>query len=356
MKKKVIDFYSKRKVFFGISIGIIVIGIICNVIFGASLDIQFSGGSMISYTYNGQIDENEMKALVQETTPEHQVSFSISKNIAGNNEAGDGYYFTIQFPGTSAIDAEVQSQISTALNNKYPDNNFEVSEFSSVDATMGGKFFVKCIAAVLLASVLMVIYVTIRFKKIGGMSAGMMGLVALLHDMFMVYFVFVIFRMPIDSNFIAVILMILGYSLNDTIVIYDRVRENKAKMGLEEMYNAYNQSTAVNWRWRKNGDVTSIPRAMYNTGYNWLGSDRYVEDASFIRMSYVQLSYRFNKKLLKAMGLRTLMLSLSAQNLLCFSKYSGTDPEHSAGAWGIAYDNSQTPRSKSVTLNINVGF
>jgi hypothetical protein len=122
------------------------------------------------------------------------------------------------------------------------------------------------------------------------------------------------------------------------------------------MYNAYNQSTAVNWRWRKNGDVTSIPRAMYNTGYNWLGSDRYVEDASFIRMSYVQLSYRFNKKLLKAIGLRNLMLSLSAQNLLCFSKYSGTDPEHSAGAWGIAYDNSQTPRSKSVTLNINVGF
>ena len=241
MKKKVIDFYSKRKVFFGISIGIIVIGIICNVIFGASLDIQFSGGSMISYTYNGQIDQNEMKALVQETTPEHQVSFSISKNIAGNNEAGDGYYFTIQFPGTSAIDAEVQSQISTALNNKYPDNNFEVSEFSSVDATMGGKFFVKCIAAVLLASVLMVIYVTIRFKKIGGMSAGMMGLVALLHDMFMVYFVFVIFRMPIDSNFIAVILMILGYSLNDTIVIYDRVRENKAKMGpkasLIDVYN-----------------------------------------------------------------------------------------------------------------------
>ena len=131
---------------------------------------------------------------------------------------------------------------------------------------------------------------------------------------------------------------------------------NSARMNLEEMFNANNQSSAVNWRWRKNGDVTTMPRAMYNTGYNWLGSDRYVEDASFIRMSYVQLSYRFNKKLLKAIGLRNLVLSLSGQNLLCFTKYSGTDPEHSAGAWGIAYDNSQTPRSKSVTLNINVGF
>ncbi len=241
MKNKVMDFYGKRKVFFGISIGLIVIGIICNIIFGVTLDIQFSGGSMISYTYNGQIDDNELKALVQETTPNDQVSFSISKNLAGNNDAGEGYYFTIQFPGTAAIDAEIQSEISTALEEKYPDNNFEVSEFTSVDATMGAKFFVKCIAAVLLASVLMVIYVTIRFKKIGGMSAGMMGLVALLHDMIIVYFVFVVFRMPIDSNFIAVILMILGYSLNDTIVIYDRVRENKAKMGpkasLIDVYN-----------------------------------------------------------------------------------------------------------------------
>ena len=131
---------------------------------------------------------------------------------------------------------------------------------------------------------------------------------------------------------------------------------NTAKMGLEQMFNAYNQSSAVNWRWRKNGDVTNIPRAMFDTGYNFLGSDRYVEDASFVRMSYIQLVYNFDKKLLKALGMRRLQLSISGQNLFCWSKYSGTDPEHSAGAWGIAYDNSQTPRSKSVTMNINVGF
>ena len=131
---------------------------------------------------------------------------------------------------------------------------------------------------------------------------------------------------------------------------------NKAKMGLEQMFNAYNQSSAVNWRWRKNGDVTMIPRAMFNSGYNFLGSDRYVEDASFVRLSYVQLVYNFDKKLLKSIGLRRLQLSISGQNLLCFTKYSGSDPEHSAGSWGIATDNSQTPRSKSVTMNINVGF
>ena len=131
---------------------------------------------------------------------------------------------------------------------------------------------------------------------------------------------------------------------------------NSAKMGLEEMFNAYNQSSAVNWRWRKNGDVTQIPRAMFDTGYNWLGSDRYVEDASFVRMSYIQLSYNFKKKMLKSIGLNRLTTSISGQNLFCWSTYSGTDPEHSPGSWGIAYDSSQTPRSKSVTLNIQVGF
>ena len=131
---------------------------------------------------------------------------------------------------------------------------------------------------------------------------------------------------------------------------------NSAKMELEKMYNAYNQSSAVNWRWRKNGDVTEIPRAMFDTGYNWLGSDRYVEDASFVRMSYIQLQYNFNKKMLKQLGLRRLTMSLSGQNLFCWSKYSGPEPEHSAGSWGIAYDWSQTPRSKSVTMNILVGF
>ena len=131
---------------------------------------------------------------------------------------------------------------------------------------------------------------------------------------------------------------------------------NSAKLDLEKMFNAYNQSSAVNWRWRKNGDVTEIPRAMFDTGYNGLGSDRYVEDASFIRMSYIQLSYNFKKKLIQHLGLRRLQASLSGQNLFCWSKYSGTDPEHSPGSWGIAYDGSQTPRSKSVTLNIQVGF
>jgi hypothetical protein len=95
---------------------------------------------------------------------------------------------------------------------------------------------------------------------------------------------------------------------------------------------------------------------MYNAGWNFQNSDRYVEDGGFVRFQNLQLSYNFDRKLIKALGLNSLQAYASVNNLCVWTKYSGTDPEHSPGAWGIAYDNSQTPRSKSVTMNIQVGF
>ena len=131
---------------------------------------------------------------------------------------------------------------------------------------------------------------------------------------------------------------------------------NFARMGFEKMYDTTNQSSAVNWRWRKNGDQTEIPRALYNYGYNWLGSDRYVEDASFLRFSYVSLSYNVPKEFLKQFGLNQMRFDLSGQNIFVWSKYSGTDPEHANSGWNFASDNSQTPRSKSFTLRMTLGI
>jgi TonB-linked SusC/RagA family outer membrane protein len=134
---------------------------------------------------------------------------------------------------------------------------------------------------------------------------------------------------------------------------------NMARMTAENMRSNNNQSAAVNWRWRKNGDITEIPRAL-NAGvmesYNALANSRYVEDGDFVRFQYLQLSYSFEDKLVKSWGLSSLRLSLSGNNLWFWSKYKGVDPEHSAGSWGVCTDNSQTPRSKSFTLSLNVGF
>ncbi len=131
---------------------------------------------------------------------------------------------------------------------------------------------------------------------------------------------------------------------------------NIARMELEKMYDTYNQCASVNWRWRQDGQVTNIPRAMYGTGYNWQGSSRFVEDGGFIRLNYVSLNYSFDKKMVKAIGLNELKVYLNLNNVFCLTKYSGTDPEHSAGAWGMAKDESQTPRSKSFTFGLNLGF
>ena len=131
---------------------------------------------------------------------------------------------------------------------------------------------------------------------------------------------------------------------------------NQARMRAENMYSNNNQSRAVNWRWRVEGDITEIPRALYQHGYNWLGSDRFVEDGSFIRLNYSQLSYSLGPKILKKWGLTQLSFYISANNLFCLTKYSGADPEVGYGSMGIVYDGAKTPRAKSFTGGITIQF
>ena len=131
---------------------------------------------------------------------------------------------------------------------------------------------------------------------------------------------------------------------------------NQARMNVENMYSNNNQSRAVNWRWRVEGDITDIPRALRQHGYNWLGSDRFVEDGSFIRLNYSQISYSFEPKLIKRLGLNQLNLYVSANNLFCLTEYSGADPEVGYGNLGIVTDNAKTPRAKSFTAGVTIQF
>ena len=139
---------------------------------------------------------------------------------------------------------------------------------------------------------------------------------------------------------------------------------NYARMGLENMSTNQNQSRAVNWRWHTEGDLYGrdclLPRAATaQTGfstYNYLGSDRFVEDASFIRLNYAQLSYNFDQKLLKKWGVKGLRCNFTMNNLFVITKYSGADPEHPQAGWTPAGDSSRTPRAKSFTLGASITF
>ena len=135
---------------------------------------------------------------------------------------------------------------------------------------------------------------------------------------------------------------------------------NAARMNAENMYYDNNQSTAVNWRWRKDGDETAMPRALYQYGYNWLGSDRYVEDGSFLRFKYLTFNYSVPNKLLKKINVNKLNLYLTFNNLFVLTKYTGVDPEVGYGSLasngGLCIDGSNTPRSKDFTLAVSIGL
>ena len=238
---KQIDFIGNSKKYFAVSIILIAAIIICMFTMGVQLDIQFKGGSIITYTYDGALDKDLFAQTVQDLA-ETNVSIQQSTDLATGLET-----IVLTLPGSHVLTSEQMVKVSDGLQAAFPENNPRTVAISNVDPTIGKEFLLKCITAIGIAFVLMVLYITWRFKKIGGLSAGIMGVVALIHDVIVVFGAFIIFRIPINDNFIAVALTILGYSINDTIVIYDRIRENKRTMGakasIAEMVNeSINQS------------------------------------------------------------------------------------------------------------------
>ena len=136
---------------------------------------------------------------------------------------------------------------------------------------------------------------------------------------------------------------------------------NAARMNAESMYTNDNQSIATNWRWRQDGDITPIPRALYQAGYNFLGSDRFVEDGSFLRFKYLTFAYGFDQKLIRPYHLSQLNLYLTLNNIVTFTKYTGVDPEIAPSTLskdnlGLVIDNNMTPRPQYFTLGITVGL
>ena len=125
------------------------------------------------------------------------------------------------------------------------------------------------------------------------------------------------------------------------------------------MYYTDNQSVATNWRWRKDGDKTDMPRALYQYGYNWLGSDRFVEDGSWLKIRNVRLGYSFPEKWISRIKLRSLSVYVSADNLVTWTNYSGLDPEVNIGgtsATAMSSDQGVVPHPRTYVFGVNVVF
>ena len=223
MREFKIDFNKTLKPVAIIYALIFIVGIVLAMpfAFGVDLDINFSGGTKISYTYTGELADKDIKSVVDEKL---DTKYSLTKSTS---LAGDTQTFEIALVGKDALSAEGQEELTKALSEKFTDNKIAIYNSNSVSPTVAGTFFLKSLVAVIITAIFVVIYVGIRFRKIGGVSAALTALVALVLDVLITFFVCVIFRLQIDSNYIAFVLTMLGYSLNDTIVIYDRIRENE---------------------------------------------------------------------------------------------------------------------------------
>lgn len=237
-----INFIGNRKKFYTFSCALIAIVLVFCAVFGVKMDVEFKGGSMVTLSYEGDVDLPSLKSEIGSQLGQSDLTLQTGSDISGNQT------LTVTLPGSQTLTTEQLDDMLTAINEAHPENNFEQNEVSNVNATIGKEFLFKSLIALVAACVLILAYVAFRFRKIGGLKAGSTAIVALLHDMFVVFGVFVILRIPLNGNFIAAVLTILGYSINDTVVIYDRIRENSAlyskkQMSLAELVNlSVNQS------------------------------------------------------------------------------------------------------------------
>lgn len=242
------DYIKARKICWFISLGLLVVGLIFNIIFGTALDVQFRGGNELSYTYTGEIDSDAVEAKID------KAGFNSTVRKA---TSADQTLLKISIPG-EALSMEEKAEIEKIFADNYKDNKITESDSTSRSPTMGAQFLWKCLFALALAAAFLLLYVGIRFRKIGGWTAAAMAIAALLHDMLIVYFSFVIFQIPLNDNFIAVLLAILGYSLNGTIVVFDRIRENRSIMKGAELPEIVNASLNQSVRRNVSTTVTTV--------------------------------------------------------------------------------------------------
>ena len=241
-EKKQVNFVGLRKRFLTFSACLMAVIVLCAVVLGVHLDTEFTGGAMITLSYENSFEMSAVQKAASEALGSNGLTLQTGENVATGEQT-----LKISMPGTETVTTDEVQTLLDSLNESCPDNSFAQLSLSNVSAAMGTKFLQKSLVAVVFALVLILAYIAYRFKKIGGLTGGMMAVLALLNDLMVVFGTFVLLRAPLDGNFIAAMLTILGYSINDTVVVYDRIRENRGLLGkkasFEELVNhSVNQS------------------------------------------------------------------------------------------------------------------
>lgn len=222
-EKKVLGFSKKRKWILLFTCCVLLSGTTISAVNGMELDTQFTGGVILKYTYGQEADTEAVRSgLEQELGRPASVQTS-EDPLTGEKK------LVLTLAGNKGISPEEQGRVTALLNSQGGD--FALSETFAVEPYIGAKALKNSVTAVVLSALFIIIYIRLRFSSLSGLAAGVSAVLALIHDILIVVFIFGIFRIPVNDAFVAVTLTIIGYSINDTIVLYDRIRENMKETG-----------------------------------------------------------------------------------------------------------------------------
>lgn len=230
------DLIGKKKYFFALSIILILAGVVGYIVNGGfKLDIQFEGGTIIEmHMPNADFDTKKVEEIVK-TQINKDVTAAKSKDTAKNVDL-----LTINVSKDNTLTGDEQNKVIDAIRAQYNVKQDSELYVQKVEPFIGAEIMNNGIKAVIVSSILIILYVWWRFRIMSGLSAGVFAIVGLLHDILIMFSVYAIFRVPLNESFIAAALTIIGYSMNDTIIIYDRIRENSSllrKTPLAELVN-----------------------------------------------------------------------------------------------------------------------
>ena len=209
---KQFKFIKNRKIFYIVSVAIIVVGLVFSLVAGMNYGIDFTGGTTIQVEMGKQVDISEVKDTLK--------SFDLDPTIIYTGEGNT----QIQIKTIKALDNAARAEVFDALAEKYSLEDSALVAAEQFGPSVGNELKQNAVTAVIIASIGMLIYILFRFKS---WKYGVSAVIGVAHDVLMVLAFYAIFRYTINNPFIAAILTLVGYSINDTIVIFDRIRDNK---------------------------------------------------------------------------------------------------------------------------------
>lgn len=222
---------ENRKKFFAASLIVIIIGFAA-MIFNAQAgrgafqyDVEFTGGTSFDLDLGQEYEQEDLQKLITDVTGKDSPQV---QQVIGTNEV------TVKI---QSIDSATRETLTNAILEAYP--NAVMGEVNDVSGTVSHEMQTAAIKATLIAAVAMLLYISLRFHDF---RAGGSAIIALLHDVLIVLTAYAVFRIPVNNTFIVVLLTILGYSINATIVIFDRIRENKSAFHANQTAEKINKS------------------------------------------------------------------------------------------------------------------